>query len=179
MQSRADFSEARATALTALLLALATVLGYVEAVLMPSLVVPGLKLGLANVAVVVALATLGPWRAAFVSLGRVLLVGLATGTLGGPTTVLALTGAVTAWAAMAVMAREKATFSVIGWSLAGACAHAVGQLFAAVVVTGSAAPIMLMPWALALSLVTGALVGLLAHLLISRVPALEPVYAGG
>jgi heptaprenyl diphosphate synthase len=161
-----------------MLLAVATALGYAEAVLMPSLPVPGLKLGLANVAVVVALAVLGPGRAAVVSLGRVLLVALATGTLGGPAMALALSGAVASWTVMALMARQKDTFSVIGWSLAGAAAHAVGQLLVAVIVTGSAAPIMLLPLALALSLVTGTVVGLLAHLLISRVPALEPVYSG-
>ncbi len=79
MRSRVEMVGSRATALTAMLLAVATALGYAEAVLLPALPVPGLKLGLANVAVVIALAVLGPARAAVVSVGRVFLVALATG----------------------------------------------------------------------------------------------------
>jgi len=178
MRYRADLTSARLTALTAMLLAVATVLGYVEAVLLPSLPVPGLKLGLVNVVVVIAIATVGPWRAAVVSLGRVLLVGLATGTLGGPVTLLALSGAIASWAVMSLMARQGKTFSVIGWSTAGSCAHGAAQLLAATVITASAAPLMLMPLVLALSLVTGIVVGFIAHLLLSRIPALTPVQAG-
>jgi heptaprenyl diphosphate synthase len=179
MLYRDDIVGSRGIAATALLLAIATVLGYVEAVLMPAPPIPGLKFGLANIAVVIALAVLGPWHAALVSFGRVFLVGLATGTLAGPTTALALTGAVAAWAVMSLMARQERTFSVVGWSVAGACAHASGQLVAAVFVTGSPAPIMLLPYALGLSIVTGVAIGLLAYLLLSRVPTLRLAYEHG
>jgi len=88
MRYPADSLRSRDLTLTALLLACATALGYVEAVLFPAMPLPGFKLGLANVAVVIALVMLGPARAGVVSLGRVLLVALATGTLGSPTMAL-------------------------------------------------------------------------------------------
>jgi heptaprenyl diphosphate synthase len=179
MPSRDEGHGVRDTAVTAMLLAVATALGYAEAVLLPSLPVPGLKLGLANVAVVIALATVGSARAGVVSVGRVFLVALATGTVGGPTMVLALSGAVASWAVMSGLARKPSEFSVIGWSLAGASAHVIGQLAAAVVITASPAAIMLLPFAMSLALMTGTVVGLISHLLLSRVPALRAGYAGG
>ena len=179
MPSPVDMSPSRQLATTALLLACATALGYIEAVLFPAMPVPGFKLGLANVAVVLALSTVGPLRAGVVSIGRVFLVALATGTLAGPTMVLALAGAVASWGVMALMARQRDTFSVIGWSLGGSAAHAVAQLFAAVLVTGTAAPLMLLPISLAASVVAGLVVGLISFALVSRLPLMRPVYAEG
>jgi heptaprenyl diphosphate synthase len=159
-----------------MLLAAATVLGYIEAVLLPALPLPGMKIGLANLAVLIALVMVGPGRALVVSVGRVFLVALATGTLGGPTMLLALTGAFLSWWVMAALFRQGDTFSIVGCSIAGGCAHVVGQLVAAVIVTSSPAAIMLLPFALAVGIVAGALIGFLAHLLISRVPVLRQEY---
>jgi len=179
MPFRADARESRILAVTALLLGLAATLGYLEAVLIPPLPVPGLKLGLANTAVVVALATVGPSRALAVSLGRVLLVGLATGSIAGPTIAMSVSGAVGAWIAMALLANASSDFSVVGWSIGGSAANAVSQLAAATIVTGSAAPLMLLPLSLGLSLPTGIAVGMLGGLLISRVPRLTLSTASG
>lgn len=165
--------------MTAMLLAAATVLGYVEAVLLPTTAVPGFKLGLANLAVLVAFVTVGSARALFVSLGRVLLVALATGTLGGPTMLLAISGALASWVVMSLIVHQGDTFSIVGCSMAGGCAHAAGQIFAAVIVTASPAPIMLLPLALSLSLVAGTVIGMVAHLLLSRIPVLRQEYVEG
>lgn len=174
MRYRAELSAvnsaARATAYTSLFIAVASVLGLVESVLLPPLPVPGMKLGLANMAVVLALVTLGAGRALVVSLARVFIVGLATGALGGPTMVLSLAGASCAWLAMWALSDETGRFSVIGLSVAGSAAHAVAQLVAAVFVTGSAAPLVLMPYSLMASLATGLIVGFLVHLIHSRLP---------
>lgn len=177
MRCHAEMSRSQLTSMTAMLLAAATVLGYIEAVLLPTMPVPGFKLGLANLAVLLAFVTVGAGRALVVSLGRVLLVALATGTLGGPTMLLALAGAILSWVAMSLIMRQGAVFSIIGCSIAGACAHAVGQLAAAIFVTASPAPIMLLPVALSLSLIAGAVVGVAAHLLLSRIPALQQEYS--
>ncbi|HZL04203.1 MAG TPA: Gx transporter family protein, partial [Coriobacteriia bacterium] len=94
----ARLSGARTTTAAALLIALASILGLLEAAI-PS-PIPGARLGLANVAVVVALVTLGPSRALAVSLGRVAIVALAAGTLGGPGFMLGVAGAIASWATM-------------------------------------------------------------------------------
>ena len=154
----------------ALLLAVGAVLGLVENALLPPLPVPGVRLGLANIAVVLALVSLGPRRALLVSVGRVVLVGMLSGSLGGPASLLALSGALSAWSAMTLLASAGDRFSVVGWSVAGAASHVVGQLLAACVVTGSAAPLAFTPVSLMLALVCGLAIGLCSRLLLSRIP---------
>jgi len=170
MQSRADDLPTRVVAMTALYLALASVLGLVEASFLPPLPIPGAKLGLANLAVVLALIQLGPWRALGVTLGRVFVVGLATGMLGGPAFVLSLTGAAVAWFVMWRLTTRGERYSAVGLSLGGAAGHAVAQLVVAVGVIGSAAPLLLMPYSLGMACVTGLAIGLAARLILSRLP---------
>lgn len=169
MRSRA---EVFALAFESSLLALAVTLGLVESFLIPPLPVPGLRLGLANLAVLLAFAALGPTRALRVSLVRVILVGLAAGTLGGPTGLLSAAGAVAAWFAMWLLFRlGRDAFSVVGWSLGGSAAHVLGQLAVACVLAGGFAPLLLMPLSLALSLISGLLIGYSARLLLARIPS--------
>ena len=158
---------------TALLLALAAVLGYVESVLVPPLPVPGVRLGLANIAVVLALANLGARDALTVSVGRVLVVGLVAGTLAGPGSLLALAGALASWGTMALLALAGSRFSVVGWSVAGAAAHVAAQLVAASAITGSPAPLAFAPVSLFLALGCGLAIGLVCRLLLSRLPVLQ------
>ncbi len=167
MRAHADAS---ALVHTALLICVASVIGYAEAVLWPPLPVPGLKLGLANIAVIVALVHLGPARAAAVSLGRVFVVALASGTLAGPVFAMSVAGAVASLAVMVVLQRFGPTFSVLGWAVAGSAAHCLAQLVVAALLVGTAAPLSLAPLSLALSLPSGLAIGYLARLLISRTP---------
>jgi heptaprenyl diphosphate synthase len=160
----------RAIATAGLLVALGAVLGLVESAFVPPLPVPGVRIGIANIALVLALALLGPGKALAVSVLRVVLVGLAAGTLGGPSLMLALAGALGAWAVMAALSTRGARFSVVGWSVAGAAAHVVCQLIAASVLTGSSAPLLFAPVSLSLALVCGLSVGLAARLLLLRLP---------
>lgn len=168
MRSRADLSTRR-IATTGSLLALACVLGLVESLLVVPLPVPGLRLGLANIAVVIALALVGPSSALFVSIGRVVIVGLATGTLFGPVSAMSLAGALAAWAAMALLASRGQAFSCVGWSVGGSAANVIGQLFAASMLAGTLTPVVLLPLSLALSLPSGMGVGFAARALVSRV----------
>lgn len=179
MRSHGDRHRAGEVAPVALLLALAVVLGYIEAVVLPPLPVPGLRMGLANIAVVVALAAFGPRAAALVSLGRVVLVALAAGSLAGPTFALSLGGALMALAAMLAVHAAGQAFSVLGWSVAGSAAHVAAQLLIAALLVGSHAPLALMPVLLGLSVPVGLVVGHSARLLISRIPDTSLSTAGG
>lgn len=170
MRRTPSYADARTLALGAALVALGAVLGLVESAIVPPLPVPGVRLGLANLAVVLALAWLGPRRALEVSALRVLLVALAAGTLGGPGFAMALSGALAAWAAMAALARTSPGVSPLGWSVAGAAAHVLAQLAVASVLSGSPAPLLLSPLSLALALLCGLAVGYSARLLLSRPP---------
>lgn len=177
MRLPADGANVRETVESATLLALAAVLGYAEHVLLPPLGVPGVRLGLANIVIVVALYRLGPQSALTITLGRVLVVGIATGTLAGPTGVMSFAGAASAWAAMAFLSRYTERFSVIGWSVAGSAAHVAAQLGVAALVTGSPSVLHMLGPGLLLSLPPGLAIGFLARSILSRIsrPALSAI----
>ena len=172
--------EARVSTLarTGLLLALASVLGLVESLWLPAMPVPGVRLGLANIAVVFALALLGCREAAIVSVGRVAIVGLATGSLFGPVGVMSAAAALSSWAVMSAMHARGATFSPLGWSVAGSAASVCAQLGVACALTSTYAPLALGPLSLALSLPSGLVVGLLAGTILSRVSRLSVQVVG-
>jgi len=169
--ARTFADSAHRTAIGAALLACACVLGLLESALPAVLPVPWLRLGLANLAVVAALALVGPRTAAFVSAGRVLLVGLASGTLAGPVTVIASAGAIASVGVMCLLAAYGPRYSMVGWSAAGSAAHVVAQFAAAAVVLNSGALLVLAPASVLVALVLGAGVGLLARMIVSRLPS--------
>jgi len=178
MRYLADGSSSAFVARTALLTAAASVLGYVETVMLPVMPVPGMRLGLANLAVLLALVLLGASGALIVSIARVLIVGLATGALFGPTSLLALAGAVVAWGAMLLAVRlGRGAFSPIGVSLAGSFAHVIAQLAVASLMVGALHPFALAPISLAAALGAGAAIGYSARLLLSRVPFTKVSFA--
>ncbi|MDO8963050.1 MAG: Gx transporter family protein [Coriobacteriia bacterium] len=174
MRPTPSSAETGALVATAMLVAVAAVLGLLESAVFPPLPVPGVRLGVANLAVVLALAYLGPRRALQVSLGRVLIVGLAAGTLGGPGALMALAGALASWGAMSALARWAPDVSPLGWSVAGAAIHVLAQLAAAAVLAGTPAPLLLAPISLGLALACGLAVGYCASLLLSRLPHALP-----
>jgi uncharacterized membrane protein len=149
-------SPARKVALVGFLVAVGAVLGLLESTVLPPLPVPGVRLGIANVATVLALALLGARPALWTGLMRVLVVGLAVGSLGGPATLLAFSGAAAAWSVMALLARFGDAFSVIGWSVA-------------------APELVFAPLSLGLALVCGLAVGYSARLLLSRLPLIRQI----
>jgi heptaprenyl diphosphate synthase len=159
-----------------MLVAVGAILGIVETALVPSLPVPGVRLGLANLAVVLALPLVGRAGALRVSILRVLVVALATGALGGPGFAMALAGAAASWGVMAFLA-SRASVSPIGWSVGGAAAHVTAQLIVASLLTGTAAPLLLAPVSLLLALACGLVIGYSSRLLLARLPLVyaEPV----
>lgn len=159
---------ARPVATAAGLLAVASILGLVEAALPGLLFVPWLKLGLANIAVVVALAVSGGRTAAAVSLGRVAIVGFAAGTLGSPAFVIGAAGAVVSLAVMWALSRAGGLFSPVGWSAAGSVSHVLAQFAAAAWLLGTWSVVALAPVSVLVALPLGALTGFLAQVVVSR-----------
>ncbi len=79
---------AKKTALLGMLVALAFVLSYIETLIPINLGIPGAKLGLANLVVMVALYTLGTKEAFALSMVRILLTGLTFSSMARCFTVL-------------------------------------------------------------------------------------------
>lgn len=145
-------------ALAGMLTAVAAALSVLERLLPLQAVVPlpGVKLGLANVVTMFALFFLDFRTAAAVVAARCLLGALLG---GGPTGLLfSMTGSTLALLVMAALMRGYGrVFSLFGISIAGAAAHNIGQILAAMAVLGDTAVLAYLPLLLAAGLVTGAL----------------------
>ena len=145
--------------LCALLTAMALALSYLENLFPLSLAipVPGVKLGLANIVTLFALYALGPGEALLILLARCLLGALFAGNMNA--LIFSLLGGLSAMGTMILLSRRRG-LSVYGVSVGGAAAHNCGQIAAALLTLGSAAPLYYLPILLAVSLLTGGLTGL-------------------
>lgn len=166
--ARVALSPSRRVAAGSALLATACVLGLVEASLPGLPFAPWLRFGLANIAVVIALALFGVRTAAIVSVGRVGVVGLATGSLLGPTSLLAISGALASLAVMWLLARAVPGTSPVSWSAAGSAAHVLAQFVVASAMLGGTSLVVLAPPSMLVALLLGAAVGSLALVVVSR-----------
>ena len=155
----------RRIATAGVLTAAAFILSYLEAILPFSLGIPGVKLGLANLAVVLTMALLSRREAWVVALVRILLVGF---TFGNPYSMLyALCGGVCSVAVMSLLWNSR-RLSVLGISMAGALAHNIGQLLFAAAVTETARLWWYLPLLLISGAVTGGLIGAAALAVLRR-----------
>ncbi|MCI8739078.1 MAG: Gx transporter family protein [Oscillibacter sp.] len=147
--------------LCAVLTAMALALSYLENLfpLALAIPIPGVKLGLANIVTVFALYALGPAQALMILTARCLLGAMFAGNANA--LLFSLLGGFAAMLAMILLVRLE-RFSVYGVSIGGAAAHNCGQMAAAVLTLGSAAPLYYLPVLLAVSLAAGALTGLVA-----------------
>lgn len=132
---------------------------------------PWIKPGLANIATIVALYTLGGAAAWIVAMMRCVLGGLIGGTMMNPAFSLSIAGSAASVATMMLVRRfGKKYFSIIGIALAGAFAHMLAQLaVAGILVVGSTGILILMPGMLLSSLLTGLIVGYASLLIITRI----------
>lgn len=147
--------------LCALLTAMALALSYLENLFPLSLAipVPGVKLGLANIVTVFALWALGPGQTLLILLARCFLGSLFAGNLNA--LIFSLLGGLCALGTMVFLSRRRG-LSLYGVSVGGAAAHNCGQIAAAILTLGSAAPLYYLPVLLAVSLLTGGLTGLVS-----------------
>lgn len=152
--------------LLAMLTAVAMILSYVES-LLPSVGIPGVKMGLANIAVIFALFRFGWKEAAALSLVRVVLVSLLFGSVGAM--LYSLAGAVLSLAVMALLRRID-RFSTVGVSVAGGVAHNAGQILMAMLILQTKQLLGYLPVLAASGIAGGVLTGLTAALLIRRIP---------
>ena len=152
-------------ALGGMMTALAFLLGYVETLIPINLGVPGVKLGLANLAVIVSLYLLGARAAGTIALVRVILTGFTFGNLS--MMLYSLAGAGLSLALM-LLAKKMDFFGTVGVSIIGGVGHNVGQLLVAALVVESGSVFYYLPVLLAAGTVAGALIGILGGIMVKR-----------
>lgn len=159
-------TSARKLTVLSLTVAVAMLLSYIEHLLPSFVPIPGIKLGLANIATVFALYTLGRGYAAYVTLVRVLLSALLFGNPLGA--IYALSGAVLALLGMCLLSLVP-LFSEIGVSTAGGVLHNIGQITAAAIVMRTAGLVVAyLPVMLIFGTIAGVCIGIASGLLIKR-----------
>ena len=146
----------------------ALLLSYVETLFPPLFAaVPGIKIGLPNVAIIFLLYRFGVKEAAIVSFVRLIIVSM----LFGNTMTLAysVAGAVLSLLVMALLKRLN-FLSTVGVSVAGGVSHNIGQILVAMVLLSTAEIGYYMIVLAATGTISGIFVGLCGALLIKRLP---------
>ncbi len=157
-------------ALGGMLVALAFVFGYIEFLLPLPFGIPGMKLGLANLVVLLCLYTMGAPLTAVVSLIRILLAGFTFGSVSGM--LYSLAGGTLSFLIMWLCYRRE-HFSPIGVSMLGGILHNLGQLLVAFVMLGASGVIYYLPPLLITGAVTGFLIGTVTKLLLPQMQKLR------
>ena len=137
-------------------LALALILSYVESLIPFSFGIPGIKLGLPNLIVVLLLYRNGAKDALTVNILRIILAGFLFGSLYS--ILYALAGAVFSFAAM-LAGRRIGCFSPMGVSVLGGVFHNIGQIVVAMLVVETYYVGYYMPFLIVAGTVTGAVLG--------------------
>lgn len=152
-------------ALLSVLTAAAIVIAIVESFI-PSVWIPGVKLGLANIVILIILYEIGIVEAVLVNLLRVFLVGLLRGTFLSMGFLMSLTGAILSLGVMILFYLLIKKFSIITVSVMGSVAHVTGQILIAVIFLGTASVFYYLPIIAISAIITGILVGVGAKLII-------------
>ena len=153
-------------ALLGVLTAGAIVIAILESFI-TSIGIPGVKLGLANIVILIILYELGIVEAIMVNLLRVLVVGLVRGTFLGMGFFMSLTGAVFSLGIMILFYLLIKKFSIIGVSVIGSIFHVGGQILIAMIYLGTAYIVLYLPVLAISAIITGVFVGIIARLIIN------------
>ncbi len=149
-----------------MLISLAFIFSYLEAVIPIPIPVPGVKLGLANLVTIVGLYTVGIKGTAAVSLVRIVLVGFTFGNASSM--IYSLAGGALSLILM-ILAKKPGWFSQIGVSIIGGIGHNIGQISIAAVVVQTSGVFYYLPFLMAAGIVAGAVIGLLGGLVTARI----------
>lgn len=156
----------RKLTLTAVLTAAALVMFVLESQLPPLTMIPGIKPGLSNIFTLFTMEALGPGWAFDLFLVRVVLGSMITGQLSA--LLYSLAGGLAAYAVMLALRRPLHGPQLWVRSVLCAIAHNLGQLAAASVIAATRAVWYYLPVLILAAIASGALTGLCAQLILSR-----------
>ena len=146
--------------------ALALIFSYVETLIPVNFGIPGAKLGLANLIIVIFLYKTNWREALLLSVVRIVLSGFIFGNLFA--ILYSLAGGILSLAVMALL-QKSGKFSVIGVSIAGGASHNVVQLIVAMIVVETYQVGYYLPVLLVAGVITGALIGIISSQVLVRI----------
>ncbi|MCC8150293.1 MAG: Gx transporter family protein [Lachnospiraceae bacterium] len=157
---------AKTVATLAMMIALAMIFSYVESLIPINFGIPGVKLGLANLAIVASLYLLDGKQALLISVVRIILSGFLFGNLAS--IMYSLAGGLLSLAIMVLLKKTK-KISVVAVSVVGGICHNIGQVIVAILVVENLKLVYYIPVLLISGFLTGLLIGIVSHLLLPRV----------
>ena len=150
-------------AMIGVMAAFAAVLSYIEAMIAFSIWIPGVKLGLANIAVVIVLYLYGEKEALSVNVIRIIIVSLLFGNMFSM--LYSLAGAAFSFIAM-VLFKKMDCFSALGVSVAGGVFHNLGQAIVASFIVNTYSVMFYVPALIIAGIVTGIIIGIVSKAII-------------
>lgn len=150
--------------------ALALLFSYIESLIPFHIGIPGVKLGLANLIIVVVLYKTEYKQAYLLSVTRVILAGFLFGNLFS--ILYSLAGGLLSLSMM-ILAKRKDGYSVIGVSVIGGVFHNVGQILMAMLVTESWKLIYYLPVLLLFGVLTGIAIGVVSKEMLNRLASIR------
>ncbi len=157
----------RRVAVSALFASLALIFSYIEAILPFAPGIPGIKLGIANLVVIMAMYRLDLRYALVINLIRISLAGFMFNGLYGA--VYSLCGCLVSYLVMCIL-YKSGLFSVIGVSMGGGVAHNIGQLCIAAALVSGLQIFYYMPVLIVSGTVSGILIGWFGSILLEHIP---------
>ena len=150
----------------AITVSFAAVLSYIESRIPAFVSIPGVKVGLANIAVIFTLYKLGTKEAVAVSVIRIALIST---LFGSPVSfIYSISGATLSLITMLLL-KKLTPLSKITVSITGGVTHNIGQIIAACLMLSTNVVIYYLPFLLLSGIVAGTVVGILSSLLVKRV----------
>ena len=147
-------------------LALALVCSYVESLIPISFGIPGVKLGLTNIVVILMLYTIGARDAILISVLRIILAGFMFGNAFS--IIYSLAGGILSFVVMLLL-KNTGKLKILSISTAGGISHNVGQLIVAALVVENYNILFYVPVLIIAGIITGFLIGLLAGEIVLRI----------
>lgn len=153
-----------------MMIALAFVLSYVESLLPISIGIPGVKIGLSNLVVMICLYQYSAKITFGVAMVRILLVGITFGNLYSM--LYSMAGGILSFLVMLLLKKMK-SFSVYGVSMAGGVCHNLGQILVASVVLRTKLLVYYLPFLMISGVVAGIAIGMVSGMMIKRIICTE------
>lgn len=155
-------------ATAAMLSCLALIFSYIEFLIPIDLGIPGIKLGLANLLIIIALYGL-KWKYALtINVVRIVLSGLLFSGVFG--VIYSLSGGLLSFLVM-VLLKKSGKFSIVGVSMAGGVFHNLGQITVAAQLVSNAKIFYYFPVLLFSGIATGIIIGFFAYYLAVKMPS--------
>ena len=150
--------------------AFAMILSFIESQIPSFVAIPGIKLGLPNIAIIIILYKFGTKEAITVSIVRVLLTSLLFGSI--LSMLYSIAGAVLSLTAM-VLLKKINKLSTVTVSVVGGVCHNIGQITVACLVTETAQLLYYLPVLIISGVVSGVIIGMIAAITYNKIEKID------